>query len=588
VLLVSPAYAEDELKQIKPLPGRAVIQPSKPDWCAGYKHEPNHCDEHCQERTLDSFVRHLGKEVEESDLPRVAAMACDFPDSSRVQQQIAYLRQDWINRAGLTDAEDRTALKLYVTHTESGAHGAAVDQACASLEPTAPWGTVDRARQLAIKNALCNGDPLKRERLPADVSLADMTWMERTDKPTSQIALAYYLLHSLPQYRPERDDFSRVRQQAVAAQPLAALLAARLDAKTFAAEVEALKLQGIARIRAQIVFGAARSMHQTWADATRDELKGSAGLSKAVPAAAEAFAAWPKLYEQHKAAFDLALAVEDKVLAIQADQRSKPHAIGCEELRQALIQHIEAQKPKTPGDVREAATDTLGYPLLARLVLCDAAEGRWADAAAERKVLETGRFAAGPWTAAYWAMIDAAPHELEGLTLVDAATTTARDILGERVRASSTLNEVYDGTGGVSREEFKRQGNMIEQGRVAGVKTTKDGIVVTFKKERWSEPDFDCKNTGRISQWDSSGKPVYIYHCNVSGSHVEEFQLEPHLFTDRSAAGVKIGQVIKVVTSTMDKSGGDAQPSFVLEIDQPPKGKSPPAIVSYFGVRLGK
>jgi hypothetical protein len=50
---------------------------------------------------------------------------------------------------------------------------------------------------------------------------------------------------------------------------------------------------------------------------------------------------------------------------------------------------------------------------------------------------------------------------------------------------------------------------VIEQGRVSAVKKTKDGIRVTFKKDRWMEPTFSCTSTGRIMAFESAGKPIY-------------------------------------------------------------------------------
>jgi hypothetical protein len=53
-------------------------------------------------------------------------------------------------------------------------------------------------------------------------------------------------------------------------------------------------------------------------------------------------------------------------------------------------------------------------------------------------------------------------------------------------------------------------------------------------------------STGRVSSWDIGGKPNYLMHCKQTGTTVEEFQLEPVLADESSAAGVKIGQVVKI------------------------------------------
>jgi hypothetical protein len=274
-------------------------------------------------------------------------------------------------------------------------------------------------------------------------------------------------------------------------------------------------------------------------------------------------------------------------MAIDAIAREKPHPIGCDKLHDLLVDHVTATKPKTKEAVIAGATDTVGYPLLARLVLCDAAEGRLADAAAEQLFLAEGRFAAGPLTAAMWGATDAGAQSGDG-ELVDDVSRYAKRIIDSRVRRVSTLNERYDGTGGVSPEEYRRQGHLIEGGRIESVKPSGDTIEIAFKTEKWSEPDFKCTNTGRVIQFNQSGQPQYDWHCEISGSHTEEFKLAPRVFTKRSAAGLKPGQIIKVVTSELDGWGTAPPPSFVLEIDAPPSGKAPAKASHFFGVALAK
>ncbi len=587
----TPARAEfDEFKVFKPEPGRDVVKPMKPDWCGGYKGEDHSgCDDHCVERKLGSFVRQLTGGIGEWGLPLIAGLACDFPNNADVQKQVAYYRQSWINYTGLSEKDDREALKLYAAHPDLNK---LQEESCAKLTDAPRSQSAQGRQKYAIIQALCTKDRLGRgsSMTAAESPLDNLLSLERPDQRVSEIARAWYLVHGLPSYEPKRDDFSMMRHEAGEVYPLLSLLISRMDRKALDAEIAALGLTGLLRGRAIVLFGDAMNMAKTWGELVREDAKRDPAMTKAIEGAERAFTDWSKVYQDHKAALDLAYAVEDKMMALSDKARfDQPNAIGCEELRKTFKEYLVGQKRKTKDDVKSAATDVVGYPLFSRLILCDAVEGRWADAAAEREILKSGRFAAGPYTAAFWSLADSGvtvrKHPDFSSDVVSAAITWT---LNNRFDSVSTLNEVYDGKGGVSEEDYRANGHMIEQGRVGAVKKSKDGIEVSFKKEKWSEPDFKCTNSGRISQYERDGTPVYISHCVMAGSHVVEFQLDPRVFTDRSAADVKVGQIIKVVTLRKRGEKGPP-PSFLLETDAPApaKGKKPPEAVSYFGIKLG-
>jgi hypothetical protein len=170
----------------------------------------------------------------------------------------------------------------------------------------------------------------------------------------------------------------------------------------------------------------------------------------------------------------------------------------------------------------------------------------------------------------------------------DYVRRTALMIIDNHVRELSSLNEVYDGTGGVSEEEFRHQGHMIESGRIEKVKKTGDAYVVTFKTEKWEEPDYECKNTGRILGWDHDGKPQYDWKCDVKGWHTESFQLEPRAFSERAGgAELKAGMIVKLLSADVNGAAkGAPRPAFLIEIDEPGKGKKGPKPVAYLGVKL--
>lgn len=590
VSLTSAIAAANDLRVVKPASGRDVVRPMRPDWCAAYKgDDESGCDKNCQARTLDSFVSNVGSDTEEADLPGIAAIACDFPNNPAVQQQVAYLRQSWINRTGISERDDRAALRLYVAHALKGDPDIddAVKAECVRLQPTAPQDSATEHRQELIAAALCNRDPISIDN-DAKPGFNDLLVLDRPDTPTSMIISAYFVFHSFEEYDTSSDFFADRRSRAEKIFPLANVVLANMDPGKLDAEIRALGLTGIVAYRAKALFGAARVRAQPWGDYIRNDAKTDLDLAKVIAAAKASFDGWGSVYKDHQAAFDLAFGVEDRVVALPFLQRQKPNAIGCEPLRAALLKYASSAKPLDAKSVHAALTDAVGYPLLSRLVVCDAAEGRWGDAAAERAVLQSGRFAGGPFAAAVWGVIDAGGQFYDDVVLKDAATDIADHIIDAHVQNVSTLNEIYDSTGGVSEEDYRRQGRMIEQGRVAKVKKTGSAIMATFSPVTWYEPTYECTNTGRIGQFESDGTPVYIRNCTITGSHRESFQLEPHVFTDRSAAGLAAGQLVKLVTSELQVADqSPATPSsFVLEVDRPGRGKAPPVPLRYFGIKL--
>lgn len=590
LLAAGTARADDDLRVVKPDPGRDVVKPMKPDWCAAYKGEDkSSCDAHCQERTLESFISNTGGDLGEDDLPRIAVIACDFPGNARVQQQVAYFRQSWINKTGLSERADRAALRLYAGYSAAGALDAAAKAECGRLSNAGQQGSEQRHRSDLIAAALCNGDPLSRA-WSFTPKFGDLLALERPGATPAMIASAYYVFHSFRELDPSSDSFGYTRPLAEKAYPIAGVVLAQMDPKRLETEITSLGLTGILANRARVLFGGARTIAQAWGTYIRAEsAKVDPKLGKAIDDAAAGYARWNKDYQDHKPDFDLAFAVEDRVMtSADVDLLLAPHHIDCEPLRAALVRHVTDRKPKTKDDVTTALTDVAGYPMFARLVLCDAAEGRWADAAAERKILQLGRFRSGGYTAAVWGVLDGGNQVPDGLSLEDDVARETDRILEEHVQRVSTLNEAFTGTGGISEEDAKREGEIIAQGRIAKVAKIDGGIRLTFKKVSWIEPTYECTQTNRIINFESDGTPIYFSDCKITGTHTETFQPDPRVFTDRSAAGVKVGQDIKIVTSELavkDQSP-DRPTSFVLEVDRPARGKKPATPVRYFGIDL--
>jgi hypothetical protein len=563
--LTSVARSDDDLHVVSPAAGRETVRPMRPDWCeAG--HEVNRgCDDNCQHRTIRSAISDLGsgRDLAVAD---VARLACDFPDSAYVQRQVAYWRQDWINTTGLAELEDRAGLRAIVN---ADAKRKLQDELCARIKPTAPNESAQFEQQRTVSIALgCEGT---FSLAPRGVPWSHMTWLDRPDLPRSQIATAAYVLACVP------DD----------ANPRYANCAgdvARLDRKQLEAEIAALGLNALGRVRALEVFGVARAR----ADAALASIRQNPALAQtAVTVAGAAFDGWEAtVYRPHKALFDLAYAIEDKASAIDPNELSRsPRSLGCAPLRQGLREYVAAQKPKTAKAVLVAVTDGVAYPLLARLALCDAAEGRYTAAAAELQVMRSQhRYRHGARMAAHWAAFDAA---LESKHAVEASAIPGvdRDDQDHAVKLAafasdnhtSRLTPLDEATADLGTDRSRA----IEQGKVSSVKKTKDGVVVTFAKERWTAASWNCATSKRIVAFQGS-QPIYDRDCEPAGTHVETYQLEPRVFDDASTADrVHVGQIVKCVSA--NEKVGDATRAFLMEIDAA-GGTKAGTIIEYLGV----
>ncbi|MDB4957393.1 MAG: hypothetical protein JWO36_4962 [Myxococcales bacterium] len=560
--------------RVKPEAGREAIKPMKPDWC-----EPNHevnsgCDNHCQERTIRSAIqRDVGSGLE-MDLKRVANLACDFPDSAYVQQQVAYWRQDWVNHTAISEKEDRDLLKAMIDRDASDKLQA---DYCATLEPTAPVESALYSHQREIKTALgCEHKFLEMFKFEGNYP-----WMDRPDLPQSEIVRAWSIVECLN---------NDVNAQHTNYEGYANCVGDihLLDRKKLDAEIAALKLNPLGRVRASELYGIAKIRADAW---TARISKNPAEKKVLIDVPLAAFNAWNKdVYEPHKALFDAAYAIEDKSFTIETNElAAKAHPMGCAELRAGIHEYINSKKSKTKADVIAAASDAVGYPLIERLALCDGAEGRYTSAAGELALLRQkgSRMRQGPRLAAHWAAFDAAlespttdsmahlipPIEDHNDTVFHRAEFTTGGHAGGRFSL-----EDQTGDEGISRD------HVIEQGKVVTVKKTKDGTLVTFKKEKWFEPTWSCTE-GRVINYESDGTPIRSRNCVQVGSHEVTYQLEPHLFDEASnVASLKPGVIAKCIYA--GEKVGEAHRGFLVGIDKPGAGKKTPTAVEYFGAPL--
>ena len=222
---------------------------------------------------------------------------------------------------------------------------------------------------------------------------------------------------------------------------------------------------------------------------------------------------WEAAYAAHAKDIDDARAFVHKLLA-DVPGRGAIHDVGCGEASHTpLIAYVQSQSPKTAADVLHVETDSVGYPLLLAAMLCDAYEGRLAAARGEHWILTRQFQRLGQRGAIAFAIIEEigaltkagkpAPFKVEHMFASPDVFTWAPEFWNGKMAKSSqdTSLQIDDTTGGAKDKKFDR-------GVVAAGAKTKDGLDVTFVKETWQVPDYDCVKS-RIINWERDGTPIW-------------------------------------------------------------------------------
>lgn len=282
--------------------------------------------------------------------------------------------------------------------------------------------------------------------------------------------------------------------------------------------------------------------------------------SKQVLAAAEqGFKDWDAFYQRNRAAIDAAVAVEDKWWKL--DPRNHPDAVadlGCGGVREAWHQWIVDKKITRAKDIPGlVGHDELGVIVLRALALCDGTGGKQADAVSEAEVLQKSFPFRGPRMHAVWAAMEATTKlipESESPIFVPAQI---EDSLLQAAANRAEYNYRADAW------------DQLEQGMIAKIAKVADGYSLTFKKQKWMEPDFECKDLP--TRWWSNvdGQWKHDFACKQVGSHPESSQLDPRIVSAETGGGLKPGQVITLRSGKY--SGKDGVYAFVMESRTPAK-----------------
>jgi hypothetical protein len=542
-----------------PPPGVTVARPAAPSWCAGYKPRP-----WLPGSLAYDDVRHG---YTETALEEVAQLACDRPGDPGRQAWIAFYRQGWLNIVGTTDADDRDALaaRMHLRDAER----VVTEQVCKPLYRRDERRPADRAFDRLRADALgCGGLPFEIRATGDDAAIS--FWLDGAAEPPDELVRVGWVLHCLQTGASSVDPASV--HVALGNYAYCGHDALKLDRAGFERDLAVRRLPPLARARAHEVFGYTKKLVASYeqalaALAQQDPDYGH--LAHEVPA--QAFAAWVKTRAANAAAFDAAAAVEDQLRG-----GNRKEVAGCgPTLRKLLQAHVAAVGPKTVDEIRDAATDDVGTPLLRALITCDAFEERYGLVDAEVKLEGAGRVHRGPRTAAFWAAMDRVTEIVKDKTKFLAQPARFGAPLPRLELEANPIHVAYEAT--FNKAHLDRGA----KGTVAAVKPQGDGVMVSFRTESWQEPILDCHDTNRVDRILADGRLEYRQSCVSRGTRTAHSTLRPVWMPRDLAAGLKAGVVMSL---QIDDTPSPPQ-GFPLEVYADAGKKH---LVQYAGFPVGK
>jgi len=390
----------------------------------------------------------------------------------------------------------------------------------------------------------------------------------------SQIISAYYVVRCLDTDRMEdaKDPYLFCGYDA-----------RRLNEKKLDAEIAERKLSAESAATARALFKKAKD-RDAWmvGELTKSEDKHYDYKKLYVDLPEQTAVAWEKFYADHKDVYDLGTAIERQLSATDLSHRGYQaiEVKGCDEMHKSFKDYLAKQSGKPAPEIAQfVQSDPLAFEMLSSIVACDGLRGFKIDAVGAYNLLEKGRMWRGPRTAAYWA------------SLVEAKDTEAK------VQFSPPVHKGYAEVDQhklmhLAKEIANTNLNLSYGGpataKVAAMKKLADGWVeVTFKLEKWMEPDFECVDIKPLhfNHWGQNGQPVWDWKCNVKGYHEETKQENPHAFSELASAGLKPGMVVKMLTASQSKE--PTSQAFPLEVSLPAKTKKDkPKLISFSGIPL--
>jgi hypothetical protein len=359
--------------------------------------------------------------------------------------------------------------------------------------------------------------------------------------------------------------------------------ARRLDAKKLEAEIAARKLSPESANNVRAVFKKAQERN-AWVLQQFDQYKTeNYDYKKLFVDVADAGAAdWQKLYQEHKDVYDLGTSIERQLSDTDRGKRGYQNVDvkGCTEMHKVFKDYLaSSQKGKLAPEIAQfLESDPLAFEMLSSLVVCDGLRGFKVDAAGQYDLIEHGRMWRGPRTAGYWAAL-AAAKEIEARTNNSSPIQRGGAGLGDH-KLLLAGKDIFETNFTINRDP--------ETAKVAALKKLGDGWVeISFKVEKWMEPDFECVDVKPLhfNHWGQNGQPVWDWTCHVKSYHEEKREEKPHAFSETAATGIKPGMLVKMKTASQQKA--PAVQAFPLEVSLPAKTKKDkPKLISFSGIPL--
>lgn len=516
-------------------PTRDTVVAGRPDWCAGYQGT--------RDMSTDDWIAETDRMLtqggfSDQNLGEIAAAACAKPDDKAMQKKVAGWRQRYLNVTGLTDKQDREAMKFRAANPGDAwdtAQAAFCDQPAfkgtmQAQDATTQDDLSEIEREQSMIEPLkaaggCRGAALARSAMSHDWRW----WIDGHTAPSSEVARVMNVLAALDtswtaEMIPDLDDKRVMLAYAVVGPD-----ARRMDRAKFEQEIAAAPYTEIARIHAREAFARAKALadYMLWAYGAK--AKADPTLKALLFDAGEAgWTGWEKDYATWQPAMDAAAAYEATFYG--DDQRAKK---GCSSALHAnLARFVAAGKVTTGEDASKLLRTPVGYVLAETLLACDVREELWQQAARDAEMFRVQRVQRGPRLAAWWAVFDAlqqidADHARYPIQLTDLGLPPKSPLVAQVSGAwANKLSLDTDATG-----------------EIKAVTKSDGGVLVTFKRVTYQEVEDTCTQTNRIDGIDGNGAFIYHQSCTITGHHTVDATPEPVLVPADLAAGLRPGQL---------------------------------------------
>ena len=581
-----------EISKVKPWDGVETIAPTKPDWCAAYKSRG-------RMSALDRAKDLINAPIMQDRWPDrtgyeyvaqvVGDAACESPDDPSVQKQVAYWRQYYLNYSGISEKEDRAALKSLLIDYDR--MNKLQDELNAKYGKDWPGQATDEAtRQIrgVMRPLLFEHEVL----ISPDTKKAPTLefFLDTPGRPTSAIERVVYVWTCIGDYTPHSYGANEKVQTCGPE-------ARSIDVKAADDEAKAMGLNDLARLRVHTYALSAKSKSERAEAAVTKWAKTTPARSKSVETTIDhpkqAFADWEKeTYTPHKDLLDAGSKAE-AIYWHEADQGERVYAltknstIKCADQFMTEYKKIGASAAaKSVDDARAAIADPWTQYVLEHLALCDAAEGRLMDAwTALNLMYENGHLPArGPRYAIHaYAGRDAVELAKDNLSAQKPAGLDDR-LYEELRKITKDIEPTRAWKGDPNASDRDKA-----EGTIAGMKKNSDGsVTLTFKKETHVWDQEDCVDiTSHPLRINSSGRIEYAQKCHPIKPLVVTRVQDPITVTDLAASLVKTGMWVRFVVS--EHAGKDKNDKrlwgFPLAAEKPVKGK-PGKPTMYAGVLI--